>query len=127
MLMLFHPHFASSERYAFGLEAQPLLQAVLAWQHDFSAGPHHPMPGQATRPAQRPHHLSSAPWKTGGTRNIPISGNLAFRNGANGVADDAEQVGLLRAVPGQRAAQALLERELRVVTQIAPRRRRIGL
>src|ERR1700688_1976918 len=37
------------------------------------------------------------------------------------------KAGLLRAVPSQGAAQPLLERELRVVTEIAPRRRRIGL
>jgi len=127
MLMLFHPDSAPTERYAFGLEAQPLLEAVLTGQHDFSAGAHHAMPGQTTRSAQRPHYLPGAPWKTGGTRNIPIRGNLAFRNSANGVADDAKQAGLLRTVPGQRAAQALLERKLRVVTQIAPRRRGIGL
>ena len=91
MLVLFHPDSAAPERYAFGFEPQSLLEAVLARKHDFSAGSDYPMPGQATRASQRPYYLPRASRKTGGTRNVAISGHLTFRNCSNGVADDGEQ------------------------------------
>jgi len=92
VLVLFHPHSAATKRYAFGLEAQSLLEAIFARQHDFSAGSHHPMPGQAARSPQRPHYLPSATRKPGGTRNVAISGHPTFRNCSNSVADNGEQI-----------------------------------
>ena len=91
MLMFFHPHPAVAERHAFSLEAQSLFQAVLTRQHDFSASAHHPMPGQAARATQRPHHLPGASRKTRGTSHVTICRYLPFRNGSNSVADSAEQ------------------------------------
>src|SRR5579864_6397843 len=90
MLMLFHPHSACTEPYTLGLQAQSLLEPILARQHDFSAGAHHTMPGQPARSAQRPHDLPRTPWKTGSARHFTISGHLTFRDGSNSVADRAQ-------------------------------------
>ena len=93
VLMLFHPDASSVKDDAFGLQAEALFQAIFAGKRNFAAGADHAMPGQPARSAaQRPDHLSRTSGKTSRARHVAIGGHFAFRNSANGVADDFKHV-----------------------------------
>jgi hypothetical protein len=123
-LMRLHPHAPTAENYTFRLQTQPLLQSRLARQPDFSTCSQYPMPWQPTGAAQRPHHLPGSSGKSGGFCDIAICRHFTLRNLADRVANDAQHTALHQAgpVPCEGFAQPLLQRVLRIMPQVAPRR-----
>ena len=90
VLMFLHPYPPSSKRHAFGLQAQALLQSGFARQPDLAASSEYAMPRQTACCPQRPHHLPRAAGESSRLRDIAIGCHFAFRNLANGVANDAQ-------------------------------------
>ncbi len=76
-----HVDFASNERNAFGLQANPLLRSGLTRQQNFSAGAEDAMPRKASIGlGERPGNAASIAGKSGGFGHGSIRRDFALGN-----------------------------------------------
>ena len=82
-LVCLHIHLPPAEPNALGFQAQPLLEGRIAAQLDFAACAQHTLPGQSEPTIQNPCHQPCGTGKSRGSRNRPVSRNLALWNRAD--------------------------------------------
>lgn len=82
-----HADSAAAEGDAFGLQAQPLFDELIAAQLDLTAGAHDAMPGESEGGVQHARHQPRRPRETGRLGDRAIGGDFAARYGTDGAKD----------------------------------------
>ncbi len=71
--MLLHSNQPPPKRDALQLQQHPLLERLRARDSDGATGPHHAMPRQSSKGAQRPDHLPRRSRESRGRGHLPVS------------------------------------------------------
>ena len=88
--MRLHVDAGTMENHAFRFQPETLLERRFTAEQYLAPRADDPMPRQPSRVLERPDHLPCRARKTCRARDIAISGDVAFRNPADRVADDVE-------------------------------------
>ncbi len=80
-------HPSAPKRHSFGLQSEPLIEALFGRKQDFSARAHYPVPREPFRRLQRPNHLARGAWKTRGLGHLAVGRHFGFGYAADGRVD----------------------------------------
>src|SRR5256885_1251285 len=80
MLMQVHADAFADERDSFVLQSHLLLESGFTGQADLASGPEYAMPRESTYRAQCPDHLTCRAGESGGCGDLPVGGDLTFRD-----------------------------------------------
>lgn len=78
-----HVHPATSERDAFHLQPEPLIDSMIAAQLDMSSSADNSLPGKINSSVQRPHNLACSAGIAGRFGNRAVRRHVATRYSAD--------------------------------------------